>query len=279
MTRTRLLLLAGCWLPGQLAAQDDCYPGSASHEAKVFAMKSVALAYSVGEAPGSNGARVGLELSTVPKVDDVTATPTICRPGKGPEHANLLAVLVRPRIGVDLPGGVQFDASWLPPVRVDGVKANLFGFALQRPTALGSILTGTVRAHATVGSIDAPITCPDEALADPGSECYQGTRSDDRFRPNIFGMEGILSADLAAGKLRPYLGVGYSHLAPRFQVNFTNRQGSLDDRRVIVDLTRGSVFGGATWVAAARWTLSGEVYATPADAVTGRLVGRVLLGQ
>ncbi|MEK6598526.1 MAG: hypothetical protein AABY91_09355 [Gemmatimonadota bacterium] len=279
MTRTRLLLLVGCWLPSQLAAQDDCYPGAASHEAKVFAMKSVALAYSVGEAPGSRGARLGLELSTVPKVDDVTATPTICRPGKGPEHANLLAVLVRPRIAVDLPGRVQLDASWLPPVRVDGVKANLFGFALQRPTALGSILTGTVRAHATVGSIEAPITCPDEALADPGSECYQGTRSDDRYRPNIFGMEGILSAALAAGKFRPYLGVGYSHLAPRFQVNFTNRQGSHDGRRVLVDLTRGTVFGGATWVAAARWTLSGEVYATPADAVTGRLVGRVLLGQ
>ena len=279
MTRSRILLLLGWALPASLAAQGDCYPGTGSNEAKTFAIKSVALAYSVGEAPGAGRTRLGFELSAVPTVDAETATPTVCRPGKGSENVNQLPILVRPRVAVNLPAGLQFDGSWLPPVRIDGVKANLFGLALQRPTALGSILTGTIRGHATLGTIYAAFTCPDEALEDPASECYQGTRSDDTYQPNIFGLEGILSAVLAGGRFRPYFGLGYSHLAPRFQVNFTNRQGSLDNRKVIVDLNRGTVFGGATWVASPRWTLSGEVYSAPADAVTGRLIGRVNLGQ
>lgn len=279
MTTSRILLLLGCAVPASLAAQGDCSPGPASNEAQTFAIKSVALAYAVGEAPGGGRTRLGMELSLVPSVDDATATPTVCRPGKGPENVNQLPILVRPRIAINLPAGLQLDASWLPPVRVSGVKANLFGLALQRPTALSALLTGTVRAHTTLGTIHAAFTCPDEALGDPNSECYQGTRSDDSYQPNIFGIEGIVSADLADGRFRPYVGLGYSHLAPRFQVNFTNRQGSLDDRKVIVDLNRGTVFGGGTWVASSRWTLSGEVYSAPADAVTGRLIGRVNLGR
>lgn len=270
-----LLLLAAT--PALLAGQDDCRPGPASNEAKALALKSVALAFSPAEAPSAPRWWVGLETAAVPSVDDATATPTICRPGKGPENANLLAVLVRPRIAVPLPGGFQFDGSWLPPVRVADVKANLFGVALSRPARLGPDFTGTLRAHATLGTIRAPITCPDEALANPDSECWQGTRSDDRYQPNIVGLEGILSWAVAEGRLRPYLGAGYTRLAPRFQVNFVNRQGSLDDRRVIVDLNRAAFFGGATWQPSDRLGVSGEIYAVPADAVTARLTGRILL--
>jgi hypothetical protein len=55
-------------------------------------------------------------------------------------------------------------------------------------------------------------------------------------------------------------------------VNFTNRFGDLDDSRVEVDLTRGAIFGGATWAASRVLGVTGEIYASPGDAVTGRVM-------
>jgi hypothetical protein len=61
-------------------------------------------------------------------------------------------------------------------------------------------------------------------------------------------------------------------------VNFTNQFGELDDRKVEVDLNRLALFGGATWELTERLGLSGELYAVPADAVTGRVIVRTAVG-
>ena len=127
------------------------------------------------------------------------------------------------------------------------------------------------RLHATIGSVRAPFTCPDEALQDPGSECYQGTRSDDSYKPNIWGAELAVGWPLAGGHFRPYLGGGFNLLRPRFQVNFRNVAGTLDRRKVEVNLTRVVFFGGATWAPSNEFSLSGEIYSAPQDAVTGRV--------
>ena len=261
-------------LPAAASAQ-ECRPPTSSNEAQAFGMVSVPLAFGRAQAPEMlPGLRLGLEAAYVPQIDDETATPTICRPGKGPENVNLHSVLPRPRLSVPLPLGLALEASWVPPVRVGGVKANLFGVSLGR--SFGSIdgLVMAIRGHATFGSVRAPITCDDDALQDAGSECFQGTRSDDRFSPNILGADLSASVPVAGGRLRPYAGAGYSRLTPRFQVNFTNQAGAVDTTRVIVNLDRVAVFGGATWILSYRMALSGEVYATPADAVTARLVLR-----
>jgi hypothetical protein len=177
-----------------------------------------------------------------------------------------------------LPLGLTLQASWVPPVRVNGVKANLFGLSLEKAFGRLDGLVGAVRAHATIGSIHAPITCNDDALTDPSSECFAGTRSDDRLNPNILGVDVAVGVPLAEGRLRPYAGAGYTHMEPRFQVNFTNRFGDLDNRRVEVDLDRLAVFGGATWQIGARVGLTGEVYTVPADAVTARIILRTAVG-
>jgi outer membrane protein W len=83
---------------------------------------------------------------------------------------------------------------------------------------------------------------------------------------------------MAGGRLRPYLGVGYNRLQPRFQVNFTNQFGQVDTTRVAVNLNRGVAFGGATWQAAARLGVTAEIYAAPADAVTARVIVRTAIG-
>jgi hypothetical protein len=210
-------------------------------------------------------------------VDDTTATPTICQPGKGPEHTDFLFALPRPRILVPLAAGLTAEASWVPPIRANGLKADLFGFSLSKAIAWENGLVAAVRAHATVGSIRAPITCDQEALSDPVSECFQGTLSNDKYSPNVYGAD--LSFGFGRGSIRPYFGGGYNRLQPRFQVNFQNRFGSIDSTRVQVDLNRAVFFGGASWQMLDRIDLTGEVYAAPADAVTARLVLRAGLGN
>jgi hypothetical protein len=278
----RLAALAAALLaaPRGLAAQyDACRPGAGSNEAKTLAHFSVPLVFSRGAAPSAEpGVTFGLEAANVPTVDAATATPTICRPGKGPENTDLLPGIARPRLGIPLPLGLALEASWIPPVRVHGVKANLFGFALARNVALAKGVTAALRAHATVGSIRAPVTCDQNALTDPASECFHGQVSDDRLSPNIFGLDASVGWSMAGGRLRPYVGTGYSRLQPRFQVNFTNQFGFTDHTEVEVDLDRVALFGGAGWQLTDGFAVTGEIYAVPADAVTGRLIVRRTLG-
>jgi hypothetical protein len=61
-------------------------------------------------------------------------------------------------------------------------------------------------------------------------------------------------------------------------VHFVNRFGELDNRRVKVNLERVVVFGGATWAVTPRLGVTGELYAVPADGVSGRVVVRVAVG-
>lgn len=280
MTRLTLVLSAlVLGLPATGAAQGDCFPGPHSNEAKVMAIFAVPLAFGRGGAPDLYpGFTAGMELAYLPKVSDATATPTICRPGKGPENTNLLFGIARPRFGMPLPLGFTLQASWVPPVRVNGVKANLFGLSVEKAFGRLDGLVAALRAHATFGSVRAPITCDDAALADAASECFEGTRSDDRLSPNILGVDLAIGGTMAGGRLRPYGGAGYNRLQPRFQVNFTNRFGELDNRRVEVNLDRLAVFGGATWRIAERLDVSGELYAVPSDAVTGRVTLRTAVG-
>jgi hypothetical protein len=260
-------------------AQVECFPGAKSNEANTLATFAVPLAFSRGSAPDLlPGFTAGLELAYLPKLSDATATPTICRPGKGPEHTNLLFAIPRPRIGMPLPLGLSLQASWVPPIRVNGVKANLFGISVEKAFGRLDGLVAAVRAHATFGSIRAPITCDEDSLEDPTSECFRGTRSDDRVSPNIMGVDLAMGGSLAGGRLRPYGGAGYNRLQPRFQVNFTNQFGQVDNTRVKVDLNRFVVFGGATWQVAQRLGLTGELYVAPSDAVTGRVLFRTAVG-
>ncbi len=259
-------------LPARLAAQGACSPGPQSNEAKTLGILSVPLAFSAAGAPLAEPRkmfRVGVVVSSVPNVDARTSTPTICRPGKGPENTNLLSAVPQPRISLAIPGLFEVEASWIPPVRVNEVKANLFSLALSKtlPIASGTF-AARVRAHATFGVIHAPITCSDAALKDSASECFNGTRSNDSYHPNILGADVSLGWSPPGSRLHPYLGGGYNRLQPRFQVNFTNSVGDIDRTKVQVDLNRLVVFGGATWLISRSVDVTGELYASPSDALT-----------
>jgi hypothetical protein len=259
-----------------LAAQDICVPPKDSHEANTFATLSVPVAFTGARAPAvAHGVSIGLEFASLPSVGRTNATPTACRPDKGPENTNPIPGIIRPRVAVAIPGLV-FEASWIPPVRVDEVRANLFGLAIAHPHSLGHGWVLGLRAHAVLGSLRAPVTCPDAAIRDVTSECFGGTRSDDRWQPGVFGAEAVVGEGRA--NIRPHFGVGYTMLRPRFEVNFTNAADSTDHRQVQVNLERIAIFAGVTMRMGAS-SFTAEAYSTPADAVTARIVVRTLIAR
>ncbi len=279
---SRVFPLAALLLAVPAAAQTGvtCRPGDDSNEARTLATMAVGVAFSPAGAPEALApwhVELGLEVATVPEVDSADAVATTCRPGKGAENVNLLDLLARPRVRIGLPWGLGFEGSWIPPVRVSDVKASLFGLALARPIeVLGGRGVLSPRAHATLGWVRAPITCPEAALDDPASECFEGSVSDDRWEPGQFGVDVALL--WRGGRWRPYVGAGWTRLAPTFQVNFTNAGGQLDDTRVEVTLDRAALFAGLSWAAASQLVVSGEAYAVPADAAVLRLAARLALG-
>ena len=281
--RSLSLALGALCVSARLVAQGTCTPDTDSREADLFGHFSVPLVFSAAQAPWiyrPGSVQVSLEGVYLPDASDRMATPTTCRPGKPPENVNLLTAFPRPRVGFALGDGVLLEASWTPPVRINGVRPNLWGLAISRSVPLdqkGTMFMG--RAHATLGNIKAPIVCPKEATDDAGNpDCFGGEESDDRYSPNIFGVELAFGWALSQGRLRPYLGTGYNILHPRFRVNFTNAAGDLDNQKVEVNLSRWVLFGGLTWAPAPSFSLSTEAYTAPSDLITGRVKATVIVG-
>lgn len=282
MRTLRLVVALGTSVPAALAAQADCYPSKSSNEAQLFAFFSAPLAFSPGQsplAPPRGTVQLSLEGVLLPDAGSDIATPTTCRPGKGPENVNILPGFIRPRFGYAMGQGVMLEVSWVPPVTVKDVRPNLWSFALSRVVPLDPKTLFMGRVHASFGSLKAPFVCPTGALqSDSTQECYGTVPSNDRFSPNSFGVELGMGWLFSGGKFRPYLGAGYSILHPRFQVNFTDANGVLDDRKVEVNLRRFALFGGVTLQPTRRLMLSSEIYSTPSDVVTARATLSVLLG-
>jgi hypothetical protein len=258
-------------LPAVVAGQ-DCNPPKSSNEAKVFAIRGTSIAFSPLEAPvrqptGAIG--LTLEGSYLPKIDSATRVPSVCRPGKPAENTNLLFGFVRPRLVLNSSQGFFLELSWVPPIRINGVKANLFALAGGRTVTLNPASLLRARAYWTGGTIRAPFTCPEYALNDPAYQCGGGKVSDDKYQPNAFG--GDFSIGWSLGKLQPYLGIGVNFLRPRFQVNHTDSLGITDNTKVEVNLTRFAAMGGVTLVLSPVFRLGGELYTQPTDVVTGRV--------
>lgn len=264
-----------------LAAQ-DCTLGNlpdGSNEAEIFRIRGVATAFGRAVAPMALRPKaiiLSLDVSTLSSIDDETATPTFCRPGKPPENVNLMSFLPRPRVIFGLADGFTFEASWIPPVTVNDVKANILSVALARAVPMATGLL-SARVTATFGEIRAPISCTEDQIAEDtlaigASECAGGAKpSNDHYKPNGYGADIAYGWPMANGRLRPYLGAGINWLRPRFQVDFTDRSGVQQDQKVEGNFRRPALFGGLTWIPSTRLGVTGELYTDPGTAWTARV--------
>lgn len=282
ITRNILRLCGALMAWPAFAMAQTCEPSATSHEADIFGIRALSLTMSRGtalttDAPGT--VRVGFEAMWLPHISDETATPTACRPGKGPENVNSLAGAARARVSIALPLALTLDASWLPPVTLKGMRGNLIGVALGTSRGLSSTVRLGARVHATRGNVSGPFVCPEDAVRDVSSECNLGSVSHDRLEPNIVGADVTIGWNPAHSAFAWYAGAGYSRMTPRFQVHWVDQSAGIDSTRVQVDLNRAALFAGVTRTIAARWRASGELYATTRDGATVRILFDGILRQ
>jgi hypothetical protein len=280
-------IVAGVAMLGARVVGAQCQPGEDSNEAKLLAHYSAPITFAPQAEPGFAAGRFvfGADLTYIPKPDPALERTGRCFMPKK-ESTQLSPVFPRPRLMVGLPLGIGLEIGYLPPVRVAGAKANLLSGALSVARPLLSVggqpvVVAAARIHATRGYVNGAITCSDDAIqqTDPNEPCYGTAKSNDTFRPNMWGIDGSIGRAFMAGRLGLYAGGGYTWLSPRFRVGFDDANGFKDRTRVEVDLTRASVFGGATYRLAGIWSATAQVYSVPVDVTLFRLGATARLGK
>lgn len=266
-----LAAVAATSLPFAAGAQCKNLPAS-SQEAKLMAFYSAPVAYATAAHPIPIKPwhfQLTLEAATVPSADSAKRATNCYAAGKG-ESTNLTQVLARPRLAMGLPLNLIAEVGYIPPITIRDATANLLGvslaWVLQSGTLAGANVVYQLRAHTLSGSVEGPITCGRDQLqtTQPLQACYGSKISNDRFTPNISGLEGVVSLDAATYAV--YLGAGYSVLDPTLQVDFTNLVGSRDQSKVTtVGLTRTAIMAGGTFRLTQRFDVTGQIYAVPDD--------------
>lgn len=269
-----LVVAAAAW--PALAAAQECTPDKNSNEAKLFGHYMVPLAFDAAEAPlvyPVASMRLGVEGTYVPSASAADRTPSVCQPGQGPLNTNSQSVLVRPRLLLAGQRGLVIELSWVPPVSVNGVKSNLFGFAIGRNAITGKNGLARIRLFGVFGSVKGAFTCSESAVADAGDPvCFGGQVSADKFKPTMFGGDVSIAQAIANHHLIPFVGIGLTFLRPRFEVNHTDAGGITDHTKIKVNLTRFTAHGGVTWLPSQRVLFTAEAYSAPSDGITGRVM-------
>jgi hypothetical protein len=186
---------------------------------------------------------IGLELGWIPWLD--ANERRVGFEGTALEDLNKTPLLGRVRASVGLPGGISAELGWVPPIGINGEKANLFAAALERPFVDTGVFSAGLRIYGQVGHAKGDITCPKSVVSQaPGSagnplSCTEP--SQDTATLNHVG--GALTAGVRLGggtALDVSAGATYNDV--QFQVgSFTNG---------VPDNTSLTTHGWTGWVAA-----------------------------
>jgi hypothetical protein len=267
----------------------QCTPPANSNEARLLAFYEAPIVFSTADAPmrlAPGSVALTGELTGVPAPAAGAQETNFCYPAKQ-DATHLSPLLPRLRLTVGLPLGFAIEGAYLPPVTVDRAQPNLGSLALSytrslvapEANATGVGLVLQLRAHATMGSVKGPITCPSSALqtSNAGDPCFGTTPSNDAFYATSEGGEGTLGITAPGGRVSAFAGAGYTALSPHFRVGFTDGNGVADRTLVEVNLQRGAVFGGVGVQIIRALDAGVEVYSVPSDLTTWRLTARYRL--
>ncbi len=245
-----------------------------------MAIKSVPIAFSATRAPkrlAGGKVELGLEVTTIPNVDSSTTQPNVCFADNGLSNTNQLVIAAEPRVRVGIGSGFAAEAGWVPPIPISGVTANLFGLSAGWTSMPFGAFVVEIRGNAAFGTVSGAFTCTVARTQDPTSSCFHGSVSDDKFKPGIYGGDVLLGANLAEGRLRPYLGGGYVYLSPSFQVHRTDQFGNVDNTIVKTTLSRATITGGVTFDISHKVSLTGQYFTFVSDGSAVSVTVRVLL--
>ncbi len=99
----------------------------------------------------------GAELGWIPQQS--LGERTIGFNGTKEEALNHSTVFARPRVTVGLPWRMAATLSYIPPLKIAGVRPHLFAFALERPLYEGDAISLGARFYGQVGQAKGAFTC------------------------------------------------------------------------------------------------------------------------
>ena len=253
-------------------------------EADLMAYFGAAMAFTPTGLPAANW-EIGGSLSFIPSLSNEDRAAGFG--GTKYENANLCPFFPRLTAGGRLgaTGSLGVEAGWTPPLEVCGVRANIGALALSYRRD-GRALSALLRVSAVTGSLEAAITCGEDAVRNTADQtCYGGAPSEDRMAPLSLGVElGIASRRFQSARLEPYLLAGVTRHRVRFDVNFD--RAAIDTGAVLVPAlsehnkfeaneTRVHVAAGAAWRPTRMLRIGTEIFVAPGSLITWR--GRIAI--
>ena len=285
-TRACGLLVAALFGAREVTAQERVLErhGFSDPEGRLLAFYSASMAFSPAGV-GWDDSRLSfvLEVSHVPYLDKAQRRPSIDKP----ESTNLAPFFPRPRISMGV-GAWRAEASWIPPMRVFDVEANLVSFAVRGPSATVGAFRVSPRVWATIGRVRGAMTCSPKEMLGYGADlelyystvCH-GRESDDWFEPRMVAGEAVASRSLGSGGSSVYALLGARADRTRFNIGVLTFEGQRDPDHPILQLSTFRPHGavGGSWRVRRGVYAGGELFYAPGSLLTGRVTGRWLIRQ
>ena len=208
---------------------------------------------------------VGAELDWVPQLN--SAQRQVGFNGTKEEDLNKAPIFGRPRITFGLPGRFALTLSYVPPIRIFGIKPNLFAFALERPLYERDAWTIGMRLYGQIGNVEGAFTCPGEVARFPpgSSENFYGCekKSADKSIQRYAGLElsGAYRIEQLGG-LTPYIAVAGNFLDAQVHVN-AQTFGILDRTHLEAKTWTFSASAGVAYPLADKLMLSVGMFYSP----------------
>lgn len=185
--------------------------------------------------------------------------------GTALEDLNKSAVFGRPRLTVGLPAGFSVEAAWVPPIVINGGKANLFAAALERPFVVGDPLTLGLRLYGQLGHSKGDYTCSEDVVAQPpgssGNPKSCDVRSQDSATLNNVGA-ALTGGVKVGGGGTVHFAVGGTYNDLVFQVG-AYTAGVPDNTRLATHGWTGWVAAGAGWPLGKAASIAAEAFYSP----------------
>ena len=253
-------------------------------EGRLLAFYSASMAFSpAGVAPDGTRLSVSLEVSHVPSLNEDQRRPSIDKP----ESTNLAPFFPRPRAALRI-GSWTAEASWIPPVPLFDVEANLLSAAIVAPPVKLGTYSTALRAWATVGRVKGSMTCSSQTMVGHGADlelyfatvCH-GRESEDWFEPRMLAGEAVVSRALGSGGGRLYAVFGARVDRTRFDIGVLTLDGTRDTDHPILQLRTVRPHGalGASWRLRRGVLAGGELFYAPGSLLTARVSGKWIVRQ
>jgi hypothetical protein len=233
---------------------------------KYFGSVTLLTGMGIPQARRPGSFEIGLEVGWIPSLSEDQRR--VGFNGSKVEDLNKLPVSPRPHLLVGLPWRTTLDMTWVPPVELDGIKANLVAIAIERPVVQGDRWSLGLRLAAQIGETSGDYTCSQhDASFPPGSTqnpfgCEEPSSDTASIDYQMIGITG--GHRVGGGETSIHYGVYATHFDLEFQVDALT-YGIRDRTQLATDGWTWSAATGATFRLAERSRLTLEALYTPLD--------------